>query len=301
MRFLHVAALAATLNSVFGAKILIYMVLSSYSHRIAVWPYVEQLAATGHNVTFVQPYPPKNPNQNVTEFYPKSLLNSAESNEDGLNILKIRLEGGKEAVNALNRQLLDTGVELCSKFLKSKETQEWISKSEFDLVVIDDLMNECAYGLAHKFGAKTILYLTSHPSTWRFEPFGVLLETSWLPDLRLSPQYPMGFWARVKNTLAPLFLYFERQYLYYPKLDKVFQETLGMPDIPSVSDLEKETSLVFTNTHYSEEVARSLPPLFVPVGGMHCGNSSEKLPQVTTSNFDHIFETPVVNNSVRHL
>ena len=53
-----------------------------------------------------------------------------------LKPLKLRLKGGKPAVNALNRQLLDTVVKLCSKFLNNEETQEWISRSELNLVGI---------------------------------------------------------------------------------------------------------------------------------------------------------------------
>ena len=83
--------------------------------------------------------------------------------------------------------------------------------------------------------------------------------------------------------MGHLFLHFVKQYSckqYYPKLDELFQETLGMPGIPSVSELERDTSLIFVNTHCSEEFARSLPPLFVPVGGMHCGDISQILTPV---------------------
>ena len=284
----HILLVTTILNVTYGAKILFFFALSTYSHRIAVWSYVEQLAAAGHEVTFVQPYPPKKPNPKVSEFYPQSVLNSSASPADTINLLKLRLDGGRAAIDALTKGLMDEGVKVCSKFLAAPETQDWISKSKFDLVVIDDLMNECGYGLAHKFGAKTAIFMTSHPIAWRFEPFGILLETSWIPDLLSAPDVPLGFWDRVKNTLGPLFLYVVKQYSYYPKLDKVFQETLGLPGMPSVSELERETSLIFANTHYSEEFARSLPPLFVSVGGMHCGDASQKLTPVSLSNFSQI-------------
>ena len=280
-----VLLITTTLNVTFGARILFFFTISSYSHRIAVWPYVEKLAATGHEVTFVQPYPPKKPNPNVTEFYPQSMLNSGGSFVENINLLKLRLEGGKPAVDAILKSLMDEGVTLCSKFLNAPETKEWISKSKFDIVVVDDLMNECGYGLAYKFGAKTILFSGSHPTPWRYDPFGILLETSWIPDGLSAPEIPLSFWDRVKNTFGPLILYAVKQFIYYPKLDKVFQETLGLPDMPSVSELERETSLMFVNSHFSEEHARSLPPLFVPVGGLHLGDASQKLTPVRSHNF----------------
>ena len=96
-----------TLNVTFGAKILLFFTISSYSHRIAVWPYVEKLAATGHEVTLVQPHPPKKPNPNVTEFYPQSMLNAGGSFVENINLLKLRLEGGKPAVDAILKSLMD--------------------------------------------------------------------------------------------------------------------------------------------------------------------------------------------------
>ena len=113
----------------------------------------------------------------------------------------------------------------------------------------------------------------------------MLLETSWIPDLRLSPQLPMNFWERIQNTLGPLMEYFERQLWYYPKLDAIFKEALGLAEMPLMSDLERDTSLIFANTHFTEEFARSLPPMYVSVGGMHCEDSSQEL-------------TPVINNEL---
>ena len=84
------------------------------------------------------------------------------------------------------------------------------------------------------------------------------------------------------STLIPIVVYGQKQLFYYPKLDEVFRNALKLPDMPSVSELERNTSLIFTNTHFSEELARSLPPLVVPVGGAHCEDKSQKLTPVIT-------------------
>ena len=271
-------ATSFTIELASGSKIVFYFARSTYSHRITVWPLAESLAVRGHNVTFVQPFPPKTPNPKIHEFYPKSLL--GRDDMDQMNFFQVRLQGGREAIISKSRNNPSKGLELCSKFLTDPETKEWIKSSQFHLIVIDDLHNECGYALAHQFGAKTVLFVTSHPTVRRFEPLGILLETSWIPDLRLSPQVPMNFWERVQNTIMPVIEYFERQYVYYPKLDGIFRESLGTSDVPSIGDLERNTSLVLANTHFSEEFARSLPPMYVPVGGMHCEDSSQTLTPV---------------------
>ena len=57
---------------------------------------------------------------------------------------------------------------------------------------------------------------------------------------------------------------------------------------------EWETSLIFANAHYSEEFPRSLPPLFVSIGGMHCGDPSQKLTDVIFAKFSKRFvRTPI--------
>ena len=70
-------------------------------------------------------------------------------------------------------------------------------------------------------------------------------------------QYPMNFWERLTSTLVPLAMYFQRKYSYYPELDRVFRQYLD-PNMPSIVELERDVGVIFTNTHYSEELARSL-------------------------------------------
>jgi len=59
--------LGILINISSGANILFFFGMSTYSHRLAVWPLVEKLAEKGHNITFLQPFPNKTPHPNVTE------------------------------------------------------------------------------------------------------------------------------------------------------------------------------------------------------------------------------------------
>jgi len=59
----------------------------------------------------------------------------------------------------------------------------------------------------------------------------------------------------------------------------LLRKELDIPNMPALKELERNTSLVFLSTHYSIEYARSLPPFYIPIGGMHIVESHQKLPK----------------------
>jgi len=255
-----------------GANILFFHLFSSYSHRIAVWPLVEALAARGHKVTIHQPYDPKHPNPKVREFFPKGLQDIWKKvNEDGGIetfggvVVNLRIEQGPFATLQTDVECPSQGLSLCDKLLSLPETLEFVNNNHFDLVVIDALFNECAYGLAKVWAAKTIVYFTTHPSgVWGIETLGFLgtAEPSWISDMIIPYQMPMSFINRVLTTVCATAMHLVKEYYYYPRMDQLLKDKLNISDI-SVSSMTRETDLVLYNSHFSEELPRSLPPMFV--------------------------------------
>ena len=47
-------------------------------------------------------------------------------------------------------------------------------------------------------------------------------------------------------------------------------QRLAFPDCPPLIEIEKNVSLVFTNTHPAFTYPRTLPPQVIEVGGIHC-------------------------------
>ncbi len=257
-----------------GANILFFHQIASYSHRVAVWPLLEELTNRGHNVTFHSIFPPKSlANPKIREFMPKGIEEIWKievTQDDGtvvqkdLNMIELALEGSWFQTDLFLLPVV--ALQACQKFLSYPETQEFVKNNHFDLVVVDMLFNDCAYGLAHKWGAKTILYYTSHPSgAWSPNPLGFLDmgEASWIPDIYNPSAMPINFFNRVITTLIETFMHLQKEWYYYPGLTELFKEKLDVPNIPPVSDLVKNTSLAFYNSHFSEEHARSLPPMYI--------------------------------------
>lgn len=72
---------------------------------------------------------------------------------------------------------------MCDVLLADPVFVSWIKDSpKFDLFIIDALINECAYGMAHVHGAKVIVYNTAIPFPWYIDPFGFPDESAWVPD-----------------------------------------------------------------------------------------------------------------------
>lgn len=87
------------------ANIVFYFGISSYSHRVPAWPLAEALAEKGHNITFVSPYPSKNPNPKIKDFVPKNLKKWSDSLGDSLDVFEDRKKG-----NTLNNWIILPGI-----------------------------------------------------------------------------------------------------------------------------------------------------------------------------------------------
>ncbi len=274
--------LAKTVNA---ANILFYFGMSTYSHRIIAWPLVEALVERNHTLTFFQPDKNKNPNPKVTEINPR-----IDGISNKVNFMVERLEmGHRRLLLSLTYRLPQIGANLCDMFLQDPKVVDWIKNNKFDLIVIDALFNECAYGIAHLHKAKVIIFGTSHPFGWMPDALGYPSETSWLPELHFSFDLPLNFVNRVLVELSIMYFNVIR-HLSFPKVEKVLRERLNIPDMPSIPDMMANTSLMFTNTHFSEELARSHPPNVVSIGGMNCKGKSQlkAIPKVSHLNIDSL-------------
>ena len=262
------------------ASILFYSGPTTYSHRIALMPFAERLAADGHDVTYLSGSLPKKPNVNVTEFSPKALQDFTEARfGTHTDLVQMRMDGVHIDVWY---HLEDIGTGMCEILMQDEEYLNLVKNKKFDLVVLDMFNNECAYGLIHYQKAKFVIYNPTHPMQWHYDLFGIPAETSWISDLAYGYEYPMSFPQRFMNTLRHVRWYYTRVYNMYPKLEAMINKGLGLEgdNAVSIQDVQHNVSVVFTCTHYSVDYSRSLPPLFVNVPGLHVENTKGELPKV---------------------
>lgn len=63
-------------------------------------------------------------------------------------------------------RLTDLGLQLCQAALDDKDFVDFVKNKKFDLVVVDSLANECAYGWTWMQKSKLILFNTANPFPW---------------------------------------------------------------------------------------------------------------------------------------
>lgn len=160
------------------------------------------------------------------------------------------------------------------------EFVNWVKDSKVDLIFIDGLYNDCAYGMAAYWNAKLIHFQTSTNYPWIAETSGLADESNWIPDMVVHYSLPMTFMQRVKNALSPLAWNLHRRWKYFPYLEQLTKDKLQITNLTPFEEIERGANLVFVNTHYSEEFARSLSPNVIAIGGIALKEKKSSLPKV---------------------
>lgn len=154
-----------------SARILGVFPYLSKSHTILVQPIFIELAKRGHEVTFLSPFPMKNPPKNyrdvaltnpkMFEIYEREM--SQMFNNIDMNPFTMLRDMFVENAENVRSILEDVAVQ---KLLKSKDER-------FDLVFIDTLINEALLGMYFVFIGISLSFSNNHSSTaFNFKGFG---------------------------------------------------------------------------------------------------------------------------------
>lgn len=177
------------------------------------------------------------------------------------------------------------GIQMCEKIYEDEEYLRWVRTAKVDLLILDALANDCGYGMAQYWDAKVILFNTGSTFGYFTEDYGLPDESSWLPNTETSFPVELSFKHRLMNALIPVAWTYYRKWKFFPALEEVTQENLGITS--NFDELERNTSLVFINTHFAEDFPRSLPPNVIPIGGIAFTGKTKPLPQVKFFDFNH--------------
>lgn len=263
-----------------SANILYFFPTGNVSHKTAAWPWVLEMAKRGHNITFISPHPKTPvPHKNIVDHTAK-LLQGGVSKIYHVDRFQIR-EDGKAWTFDYNKISAAT----CQSVVDAVVNDTFITsifenRDQYDLVVVNAPAGECGHFVGHYFKAKTIIFNPCSMFPWFYDPYGVSPEAAWLPDLFAKVDaFPMSFWERVKASYQTIKWTIER-YSLSPMLQNVVQPLFGKEQLPSLQQLENNVSFVFLNSHPAVDFARTLPPMFIDIGGMDTGASSNLLPQV---------------------
>ncbi|XP_031638675.1 UDP-glucuronosyltransferase 2B7-like [Contarinia nasturtii] len=249
------------------SNILYLQLLESHSHHFWNSAISDELAKRGHNITILSPdseaKPPKGvhyillENMYDTEYktFYKGLLNTTES-----------MNPFREAL-----AIVECCEVMCSAAVRTMGFQTLLNYPDdfkFDLILHDFSVGSCFLPFIHKFNYPPMIAVTAygHPS-YLNQFIADHHHYSYVPHNLLPFNDEMTFSQRLLNFLIYMQEFIIFKYFLNPRLDEIATEYFG-PDFPSVSELEKRTSLAFVNTNSAIDYHVSHPENVIPVGGL---------------------------------
>lgn len=89
-----------------------------------------------------------------------------------------------------------------------------------------------------------------------------------------------GFWGRLDNFLISIFARLQHHLLVMPEAKRIVQKYFKNFTNVDIGNVERNVSLILTNTHPIFTAARPLVPSIVEVAGLHLGHEISSLSKV---------------------
>ncbi|KAJ3642499.1 hypothetical protein Zmor_025270 [Zophobas morio] len=263
------------LSTVQSARILIVFPLPERSHYILASSLAKALAEKGHDITMVSPFVEANP---PTSSYREVQLTGAfediqeKQSKNELNFFTI--EGPNPFLNAVRLAMTSDEVESVfkhpnfQKLIKSKET--------FDVVIVEQFLNDALHALATHFKAPLIIFSSLGANFWVNTLTGNPAPTAYVPDTLLKFSEKMTFVERLVNTCTYILNELVYKLYVYPRQSDIVKKYL--PGGPHIDDVIYNASIIFLNSHPSTSQAVPHVPNMIEIGGIHV-QTPKALPQ----------------------
>lgn len=270
---------ACAIQHLRAARILGIFWFRGESHFRSFEILLKALAARGHDVVVVSHFPLSNPVENYTDI---SVFGSMPSIYNALNVSLIQ-----DIHNTVQFPLamFEHNTKLCEMFFKHRNIDTLLkSDAKFDLVINEIFGCDCSLGFVHKFKAPHIALISSVLYPWVNDRIANPENPAYIPSYFTEYTDRMSFWDRLINTLHNEVV--KWWYYYYSELPtyRIGSKYFG-DDLPSLSVIARNVSLILVNSHFSINQLRPTVPAVVEVGGLHI-QSPNKLPQVCTLHRD---------------
>lgn len=181
-------------------------------------------------------------------------------------------------------QLLFQWIEMLVDWgFESKGFQELMDlidkKPKFDLIIWDTTCGQYLYPIIEKLGSPPIVAT----SQFGIQPYhiysaGLDLQPAYIPLYYLPFGNHMTFYQRAQNYFYTSLFILYRQYVFMPSVWKKSQKVFG-ENIKSYQEVEKNVSLLLANFDHVLDFPQALPPMVIPVGGLHTKRVKE-IPKV---------------------
>lgn len=256
-----------------SSKILALFPYIGKSHFDVYEPFVKELAARGHQVVVLSHFPQKYPVANYTDI---SLVGSITvDSKDRVDLESI---SGIAVLKTAVKEVTEFW-ETCDKMLSFHKVQELLkSEEKFDLVITETFFTDCFLPFVHKFSAPNVAISSCVMFPWSNDRMGNPDNPSYIPSQGTWFSDQMSFSERLINVVTNIALKIMFSVAERIVTEGYVHKHIGN-DVPPLSDIARNTSLLLVNTHFSLNRPRPLVPGIVEVGGLHL-KPPKKLPKV---------------------
>ncbi|CAH0545939.1 unnamed protein product [Brassicogethes aeneus] len=245
-----------------SAKILGVFPMPAHSHYTLGITLMKELVSRGHEVTFISAFQQKNPIKNLREV---SLEKAIPENSDYKRTL---FDLHQATFWRQNDYVMEMGIEHTKNILNLENVRNLLKEDKhFDLVIIENFVNDAFLGFGYHFNAPNIL-LAPGPMTYLSNYFvGNPSPSAYIPNISSRFGSNMNLIERIKNLyydiLGELLLNFKS----IPGHNEILQSTF--PGAPDIRQLIHNVSLILTTSHSSTHSPVPLLPSVKEIGGYH--------------------------------
>ncbi|XP_065218985.1 UDP-glycosyltransferase UGT5-like [Planococcus citri] len=245
------------------ANILGVFPLNLKSHYIIYQSVMKELARRGHNLTVINPFPMNTPQENFTDVEITGCFNFPEG--FGLNAANIHRNPFLQT-----NVMLSSGVEVMEQMFQCEKMKKFLNSNDsYDLVITELFFGDVILGFVHKFQAQHIAFCPVSVYPWAADRIGNPSNPSYIPypytDGEFDRFHPT-FLQRLYNTLCYLFV--EVLYFYYSRGNEDIAKRVFGADTPRLDEIAKNTSLIFSFSHFSFNAPFALVPNMIQIAGV---------------------------------
>ncbi|XP_017038347.1 UDP-glucosyltransferase 2 [Drosophila kikkawai] len=258
-----------------AARILALFPIPSPSHYFFGLSYLKKLASLGHEITSVNPFPLKEPVENIYDVPVPEVFDNFEEILKSVHKPK-SLWKGNDFINEYTLNLTRT-------VLSSDGVRREIlspGKAQFDLVIADLWRLDALYGLAATFEAP-IIGLAPYGTDWKIDGLvGNISPMSYIQSPSSNLYDLKTFRGRLSHFLDRSIAWMNWSWRHRGKQETLYRKYFPkIADKQPLSEISRNYALIFVNQHFTLSSPRSYVPNMIEVGGLHIDKEPKPLSQ----------------------
>uniref|UniRef100_A0A8D8VIS9 Ecdysteroid UDP-glucosyltransferase n=1 Tax=Cacopsylla melanoneura TaxID=428564 RepID=A0A8D8VIS9_9HEMI len=245
------------------SKILAIFSTPAKSHQVIFDTILVELSERGHDLTVVTQFP------ETLENYERIKVISIKGTFKYNTTIEQIYEMSANSYRRTNLNFIDQYNLVNDIFYHENMKPIWNMETKYDLVLTEMFMTDAFLVIPYLYKTPYISLASAVLHPQHSQRLGLPDNPSYIPTFVSAATDIMSFVERFENALVSLYTKWYYEYVSHSISNEIIRKKFPNKRIPKIQDLLNNCSLVLTNTHYTINSARPLPPNVVEIGGVH--------------------------------